>query len=335
MILVGTLLVSLAWAAVVAASSSKQAGALMVGVPIAVLWGLSMRATELHRASGRLAWAYAPSLLLFPALLVAMTFTLLETGFFSDGICAIGGAGVALLVVVCAQEAAFWHGGSAPPRQSGGLRLEVVRGWLHEGALFLLGSVGTIVIASVDVILVGLIASLRDAAIYAAASRTARLAGVGLTAANAAVAGDISRMLASGDDRALRSCIRGAVVSGVAVAGVITVALIGLAHVVLRLYGASYGSGSLILVSLAIAQLINAATGPGTYLLNLAGQNRLVAQLAAIGAAITVASVATCAALFGATGAGFASAGATIAFNMLIAYFCRRRLGILPILGFV
>lgn len=192
--------------------------------------------------------------------------------------------------------------------------------WAVAGMRFLLNQT--------DILLLGILTNTTVAGIYGAASRLARLVTFGLAAANSISAPLISELHTEDDLRSLQRMVTltswGTTLWSVVFAGALALA----APTLLSIYGEEFRAGASVLVVLALGQIINGATGPVGYLLNMTGHERINARILAWVVIANLVLSAPAILLFGAVGAAIVTATLSGTKNLWTWWVVRQRLGV-------
>jgi O-antigen/teichoic acid export membrane protein len=215
---------------------------------------------------------------------------------------------------------------TALPRRDSVLAGEV---WRFAGPRALAAVFG-VTITWFDVLLVGALASTREAAIYAAVSRLAVVGTYALQAMGMAVAPQFSAFVTLGQHDRLQHVYQLATWWMMAMAWPVYIVMLAFPAAVARLFGHDYGSGATALAILAAAGLFNLATGNITVLLLMAGNSRLNMLNAAGALALNVVLNLLLIPRFGMSGAAVAWAVSIVATNVAALIQVRRILGLQP-----
>jgi O-antigen/teichoic acid export membrane protein len=179
----------------------------------------------------------------------------------------------------------------------------------------------------VDVVMVGLLRSPRDAGIYAVAMRAGTVANILETAMASTLAPRISRLYWSGRRDEVQDVTLKAVYWLFLPTLLLTVVLGVLAHPILSLFGSEFKTGADVLIIIAIGQLVSVSSGAVGWLMNMTGHQNVTTVVYAIVAALTMAGYLTLIPWLGITGAALANAGAVVVRNVALNVLVRRRLG--------
>jgi O-antigen/teichoic acid export membrane protein len=190
------------------------------------------------------------------------------------------------------------------------------------GVWVLNGYVGTIMLGS--------LVDARSAGIFAVTSRGADLVTMALLAVNVPLAPRLARLYAAGDHVGLQQLVSKAVKMAFLWSLPLAVGLIVLRDVYLGFFGDGFGAGGSALIILVAGQLVNVAAGPVGILLLMTGWELQAALGVACGLVINIALNAALDPVLGVTGAAVAALASTVCWNLGLAVFSARRLGIYP-----
>lgn len=183
---------------------------------------------------------------------------------------------------------------------------------------------------TVDVLLVGHLATATAAGVYYAAAKVGLVVSLGLATLTLVVAPVLSQAVARQDGSGLLSAYSWAStwmsVLGVFVGG----GTIVLRQDILALFGERYVAGQGILVTFAIGQVLAALLGPNTPLLIATGRVKIEIALTAVFAVTMVLGGLLFGALFGALGVASASAASFLFLAVLRYAICARRYQLSP-----
>jgi O-antigen/teichoic acid export membrane protein len=186
-----------------------------------------------------------------------------------------------------------------------------------------------VIIRNADLLVLGLLGSAEDLGVYRAVSQTALLVSIGLTAIDQVVAPQFASLYASDDRRTLQRVATAAARMMLALAVPSGAVMILFGGAVLGLvFGESFSGGHLPLALLAVAQLINAAFGSVSALLNMTGHASRTARGMAITTVLVVFLNFLMIPLFGIAGAAAATSIAIVFWNVLLWLEVRRVLDV-------
>jgi O-antigen/teichoic acid export membrane protein len=178
-----------------------------------------------------------------------------------------------------------------------------------------------------DILFVGIFRSAAETGAYSAASRTASLVSFVLGAVLAILAPMISSAHADGRLDDLRDLVVQAVRWSTALSLVVVAVQVVFAAPIMAVFGGGFSSGVLPLRILAIAEVVNAATGPVGVLLALTGSQSTVARISATCLFLSVVAYVFVVPHFGTTGAAVVAGAVTIVWNGWLYVVVRKRFG--------
>lgn len=305
---------------------ASDPSALIVGLFVVPLLGLLYVQQGAAQAMNRIVLAFAPLQVLRHAmLLAAVGLTWLVAGSLkADGL--LLELVIVLLALSLGQRSMVMRILPQAAR-----RTPDVSGWpmWATSALALVGAELSItIIGNADTVILGMFARPHDVGIYSAAARTALLGSVALNCVTAVGAPVLSRLLADGDMRGVQATVRSVLVWSVVPSGALWIGLVAVGGSVLKVFGPDFESAYTPLIVLLTGQLVNAATGPVSYLLNLSGRERLAARVYAVAGMALVAVDIVLALRFGPIGAAVGTAFVVAGSNLWLAAIVKRELGI-------
>lgn len=220
--------------------------------------------------------------------------------------------------------------GSVP--EDGSTRTVALALWKFSGPRSL-GGIFQILIAWLDVLLVGALASSSQSAAYAVASRYVITATFALNAIGIAIAPQLGRIFDRGDSKSAQLIYRESTWWVMAVTWPALVILVVYAPFMMHIFGRDYAAGIVSLQILGLAMLLNTGTGNNAVALLMGGGSRENLAVNAGALALNVCLNLVLIPRLGAAGAAVAWA-ASIAFTSLTtSLFLHRRTGLLPFGG--
>ncbi len=275
----------------------------------------------------RVLWGQLPESVIRPAALVALL-----------GSCAVFGIPLspasAMALHVLASVVSFAGGGFllrywAPEEARRAAPAVASREWAVSGGTFALLAGLTVLNNHAGTLILGILSTPEAVASYRVAAQAAAAAGFGLQAANAVLAPRFAELWVrrqfSQLQRLARRSARMVLLFNLGVCVVFVIA----GRALLRLvFGVEFGSAYTLLLVLLGGQVVNSAVGPAAFLLNMTGHERDTGtgKLAGVGLNIVLNLVAV--PELGGLGAALAAASSTAAWNLLLWWKVRRRLGI-------
>lgn len=297
----------------------------VVAAPLPLLNNLGNVRGSLLQARGWVARSQWPTLILGPAMMLAVLGGLwLWHGrlYPIQLVSAMTGAAVLQLVVDQLQLRRATAGNADEPHPAARVRAALPFIWL--GMLYLVNN-------RADLIMLGTLRGAHDAGIYAVAARAGELVTFFLMAANMAISPRIARLHHEGDHATLQRLLSAAILRIFALSAPLALLFIVAAHPLLHyLYGAAYAEGAIALQILAGAQLFNVLAGPTGTILNMTGHEKLAALGVGASVVLNIALNAALVPLYGVEGAAIATATSLVFWNLLLWYWIRRRLGLRP-----
>lgn len=202
--------------------------------------------------------------------------------------------------------------------------------WLYEALPFI--SLGLITVANnrADILLLGFLSSPDQVGVFHVASRLSDLCVLALYASNTAAAPYFAELLSSKQHASTERAAKGISSWSFWLTVPVVVVLLLLGPQLLKLFGAEFESGFLVLGILAMAQLFNAAVGSVGTVLNMAGKAKFTSFGIMAGLMVNVITSFVLVPLYGAVGAAWSSALALITWNAVLLYFCIVHVGINP-----
>jgi O-antigen/teichoic acid export membrane protein len=300
--------------------------ATLTGLWLAPLLALMTLQQEIIRSFRRIALAYAPPLLLRPALVILGAIAYIAAGHDLTGQAALAITVLAISVMLPVQLLRFRSGlpstvKTAQPEYD-------IRVWLKVALPLLLIASFAMVLSQTDIVMVGAILGAKEAGLYTAASKTALAVSLVLISVNAIAAPMFASLFAQqrmGELASLATRVANWVFWPTLG---ISILLAVAAKPVLALFGSGFSSASGILIVLLVGQLINAAAGSVGYLMTLTGHQREAAWVFGSVALVHVALNALAITAIGAIGAALATTISLSLWNVWLHSLVVRRLGI-------
>jgi len=202
------------------------------------------------------------------------------------------------------------------------------RKWIRVSLPLLLISGLYLVMNRADTLMVGSLVSTTDAGVYATASRVATLALFGLTASNAIAAPMIAQHYHGGRMDDLRHLLRRASRLSFGFFSVAGCILAAAGPFVLGLFGPSFREGYVVLLILLGAQAANAFVGPVGFVMTMTGKQDTAAGILALGALTNVGLNFMLIPMWGKEGAAIATATSILLWNIAMAVYVSRTLGV-------
>lgn len=297
---------------------------LLLGMWMIPLMGLMFLNREAIRALKRIPWAYGPPMVLQPLLAFGFVAATLSLHHTSLGITALWELSIALVILL---QLRLLHR-FLPPQVHHSRPRYLPRTWLRVSLPLLITSGATLVITHVDILMVGALIGPEEAGIYMVGVRTASFLSFLLSAVMALAAPLLASYHHQGDRVRLQRLVRVSLHLAFWPALMLALGLFGFRVSLLRLFGEPFVRGQWALTILLGGQLINIATGPVYYLVNLTGYQDEGALAQGISALLNILLNALLIPLWGMEGAALASALSIALWKLWLVRIARRRLGV-------
>ncbi|WP_232210464.1 flippase [Nitrococcus mobilis] len=297
----------------------------VIAAPLPLLGNLAAIRVSLLRVQGAFFHSQWPQLLLAPASMLAV---LLALWFWQGRLTATD-----LTVVMTLSALA--------PLVINELQLHRIRGFsskvaptattLRQALPFMWLGMLYLVNSRVDLIMLGALQGAQASGVYSVATRAADLVTFFLIAANTVIVPRIAHLYQQGEHAKLQRLISGAVSRVFLLTLPVALVFAVFARPLIEfLYGPAYAPGAIALQILALAQLFNVFAGPTGNILNMTGHERLSMTGVGISVAVNVTLNALLIPRFGVEGAAIATGASLAAWNILLWYWIRNRLGLRP-----
>ncbi len=286
-----------------------------------VLMPLVAASVVLHEAvltaQGRLLAAVIIPDVVRPVLLLGIA-----SAFWASGSTSVGGflvtSALALLVITGFAATSGWSDQRRP------VAATTVAEWRHTAKFGYLAALSLIVFYQSDVVIVGAVLGVEDAAVYAVATRLAALSTLPLLAVQTSVFARLSSQLAESDHVAAEASVRAAQRTSVLLAAPIVGLLLITGPWLLQVFGEEYTRGYVVLALLLVGGFVNALTGPLPDVVWLSGRNRGHSMLLGAHALANVVASIAAAHWFGLRAVALATAVITVSWNVLSALWAKR-----------
>lgn len=297
----------------VVASSLAQGGGLSTAIAWSALalplWAVDLWRENTMRGMHRMADAILPRQLLLPLAVIAAVLVLAPRDIFVV---------MAIFLTIFALAEAYGlfrlHHTLKPAALPA--PAYAMSHWLSISTPMGLGALAHHGIRNWDIVMVGVLAGIADAGVYAAAARTALLASLVLRAVNLVVGPVFSELYHSRDHRLGR--LFDMSLLGTAALGVpLYVAVLIFAPQILGIFGEGYERGAGLLRILATGEFINLVTGPAGLLLTMTRHERVNMVIVVAAAVLNLAALIIVLPVFGITGAAVVTATAIVSLNVL------------------
>lgn len=318
-------------ASLVLAADAPGLIALWIGLAAVPLFALHEVAKGLTRGLAGVARAYLPGFVLRPGLLLVGLGLLYAAGIAPDAGVAMAVTLATLALVVAWQWLSLAR--LMPPRVSARRPVWHARHWLAASLPVLLVDGQYILLANLDVLVVGAVLDPQAVAVYFAAARVVALVSFVHFAISAVSAEPIARFHARGDRGALIDIVRRLTRIDLALTLAGGLVVTALARPVLGLFGDGFEAGRGVMAILVAGLFVQAAFGPIRFLLTMTGQQNAMAVVLTATSALNVVLALLLVPRFGLEGAAVATTSTLAVSCLLLALLARRRLGFWPLLG--
>jgi O-antigen/teichoic acid export membrane protein len=198
---------------------------------------------------------------------------------------------------------------------------------LSAGPLFLL-SAASMVNVQVGIALMGSLSTSANAGLFAVASRGAGIIALGVTSTITALAPSAARLWSQGDVEQLQRVVSRCSQMTSLYAVPVALGLIVFGQYFLAIFGSEFVAAMPALRILCVGQLVMSATGPVTYLLLMAGEERHAMLATVYGAVINVVLDVALIPHWGVEGAAVATTVGLMAAELLMLRYARKALGV-------
>lgn len=200
--------------------------------------------------------------------------------------------------------------------------------WVKISIPFLLISGFILILNSTDIIMLGLFVGPKEVAIYSISYRIAMLTTFILTAVSAIAAPTIAELYFENKITELKSFAKKTAHLVFWPTLFVIFGTVIFSEFILKLFGANYLDGKLLLYVLLIGQLINASVGAVGYFLNMTGHQKDSAKVFAFAALINLILNPLAIYFYGAIGAASVTAFSMAFWNIWLYSLVRKKLGI-------
>lgn len=301
--------------------------ALILGIWTVPLVALASLQKEMVRAFQRISLAYAPSLIAYPLVLVAVTFVWQNHQRLSS-ISAIALSMLSMLLVLAMQLELFRRGLTAEIYQT--CPTYAIGQWWKVSLPLLLSDGSTMILSQTDTLMLGTLLGAKAVGIYSAALKTSLWVHFILSAVNAIFAPLIALLYARGDRQEIQRLVSTIARWMFFPALAIALGLIGFAEPVLQLFGKEFTAAKGALILLIMGQLVNVGAGSVGYLLMLTGYQTQCALVMGISALANVVLNAIGIPWLGIVGAALATAFSMALWNIWLYVLVVKHLNVRP-----
>ena len=297
------------------------------------IWTVPLLASEnlqrsLFRGGKQMVYAYGPSNVLRPLLLMGIAIAILiwqRTQILtSQTLLIITIASYVILISV--QQLLIYKG-----LLTQGERVKPIyeiRAWLRVSLPLLLIVGFVIILYQTDILMIGALLEPAQVGIYNAATKTSYLTSFVYTAIEAIAAPTIASLYAAGDRAQMQKIVTtmAHLVFWPTIA--ITVFIITFSNQILGMFGSEFLAAKWSLTILVLGQLVNAATGPVGYMLDLTGHQDQSARVRCCTTVVNITLNYILIPKFGIMGAAIATSTALVLDNLVIYFLAVKYIGV-------
>jgi len=206
--------------------------------------------------------------------------------------------------------------------------------WTQSAFRFLLIAGMLVINNQTDKIMLGILGEVRDVGMYSVAAQMAGFSAFTLVALNTAISPLVVKLVADDNYPELQKIVFRSTRMALAGSLLIAVILFAVSDLLLGLFGDEFVKVKTVLVILLVGQLVNVAAGPAGTILNMTGNETVVAYVVAASAIINIVLNFVLIPRYGMEGAAIATACSMIVWNttMVIVLFRKNRFSSSPLL---
>lgn len=202
------------------------------------------------------------------------------------------------------------------------------RVWLRSALPLLFAAAMSLLMTRIDVVMLGAVRGVEAVGLYSVASRGAECVAFLLGVTNMTLGPTIARLYAQGERERLQQIVTLNARVTFALSLLPAIGLIAYGPWFLGLFGPDFSQAHVALTLLSVGQLVNVAMGSVGQLLMMTGHEDEVAKGMGISAALNVGLNVLLIPHWGLAGAAAATATSTIVWNVLLAIWVYKKLGI-------
>ncbi len=306
----------------------SSAHLLLIGIWLVPLQALVLIQEDMGRGIDNLLLAYIPTRIVWPLLVIAAGFGLLNFQYHLSSFPAVEVSLATLAVVISLQGGLIWWNSdqNAPPALPAYER----RYWLSVALPLLLYRAFRELLTQTDALMLGAFLGAGAVGIYSPAAKTALWSSFVLQGVNIVVAPAFSIFHVQGDRKGLQDLISQVTLWIFCSSVVISVCLLLFPRQVLGLFGPDFQSATWELRILVFGHLTNALSGSVGNLLSVTGYQKQLMQVSGITALTNLALNALFIPLWGTVGAAITTTGTLILWNIWLVIIVMKNLDINP-----
>lgn len=311
-----------------AQSPLHQYTSLILGMGAVPLLALIKLQLEMARGMRQIALAYAPSVVMYPLILLFGTYLWQQTHAALTSRTTIAIALGTLLMVLVTQLLIFQH--RLPADMQTVRPVYAFRQWLLMALPLLLIDGSFLVLNQTDTLMIGAFLNSASVGVYSAALKTAAWVNFILASVNAIAAPLFAALYAQGKKDELQSLVSTIARWMFYPALLVATGLIIFAEPILGLFGSEFVTAKSAMTILIVGQLVNVGAGSVGYLLNMTGHHNQCAFVVGCSALLNVMLNWVGIPLLGVVGAAIATAISMSVWNIWLNALVVKYLGVNP-----
>ena len=202
------------------------------------------------------------------------------------------------------------------------------RSLLTASLPLLLVNATSIIAASADTVMLGLISNVKEVGLYSVAARLALLTSFFLQISNSAVSPKLASLFAENKIQEMKVMVHRVTRLLIVLALISVLSFTLLGHQILSIWGNEFKESYYILLVLAIGQFVNISTGPAGYLLIMCGEEKVHGRISIISLFTNICLNGVLIYYWGALGAALATSLTVSIENFLKWFYARKFIGI-------
>ena len=295
------------------------------GVPLLALFRLQQ---DTARALRQIILAFAPFQLVYPILLIGMSFWELKVHHSLNSVSVLTFS-LGILLILLAIQLLFLN--RLFPQEIKQVNSAIkLRHWLAVSLPLLFLDSSFMILNQTDTLLIGAMSGTKSVGIYNAASQTAGAVNIILVAVNAIAAPEFASLYAQGDISGLQRLTSTIAKWMFVPTLVIASGLILFATPVLNLFGSEFAVGKWAMIALVLGQLVNVGAGSVGYLLIMTGHQNQCAKVIGICALVNIVLNYIAIPRWGILGAGLATGLSMALWNIWLNALVVKHLNVNP-----
>lgn len=211
---------------------------------------------------------------------------------------------------------------------------EIKREVISYSLPLIVGSMMSVIISNIDMVMIGNLLSKQDVAVYSVAARIAVFPSILLTVFNTVFPPIAAKLYHDGDIEQLGNIYKASAKKLAAISSVIIITMILFRQEILSLFGPEFIAGEYVIIFRGIGQLINASVGSVWYIVCMTGRPKVNMVGKILAATLNVIFNILLIPVLGITGAALASMIA-VGFANILGYIIVKNILQVKVFGFV